>query len=188
MPAFAPHLSDREIWELVQFVVARAAAEEAMPIDARVAPARVRVPDFAYELAGAGQQTLSRRGAPTLVVLYSLPQSAKRLAALGDAHDLTHATVAVVAIPFSPKDAADNPLGSRTGADVASVYAMFVRTRDRPMPAHAELLVDASGFLRARWIGAPASDAKQNDAIAAAARQASMRPTAPAAPTHRHAG
>ena len=185
MPAFAPRLSDREIWELVQLLVARAAAQEATSIGARVAPARVPVPDFAYELAGAGQQTLLRRGAPTLVVLYSLPQSAKRLAALGDAHDLAHANVAVVAIPFSADRAAEHPLGSRADADVPSVYAMFARSGERAAPAHAELLVDAEGFLRARWIGVPASDARQDEAIAAAARQLEQRPGA-APPAHQH--
>jgi len=167
-------------------LVARAAAQEATSIGARVAPARVRVPDFAYELAGAGQQTLSRRGSPTLVVLYSLPQSAKRLAAFGDAHELMHANVAVVEIPYSRDGAVENPLGSRTDADVASVYAMFARSGERAAPAHAELLVDADGFLRARWIGVPASDAKQNDAIAAAARQLAQRPAAAAPPAHQH--
>jgi mono/diheme cytochrome c family protein len=188
MPAFAPRLSDAEIWELVQFVVACASAEAATPIGARVATARVRAPDFAYELAGAGQQTLMQRGAPTLIVLYSLPQSSQRLAALAQAHELVHANVAVVAIPLSPEDAADNPLGARTGADVASVYATFARMRARAPTAHAELLVDANGYLRARWLGVPASGANQTDAIAAAARQLARRPAAPAAPTHRHAG
>jgi putative copper resistance protein D len=186
MPAFAPRLADREIWELVQFITARAAAEAAMPIDTRIVRARMRVPDFAYERAGKGQQTLAQRGAPTLIVLYSLPLSAKRLAALAGAHELMHANVAVIAIPFSPNDAADNAPGARTDADVASVYAMFVRARDRPLPAHAELLVDANGFLRARWIGVPASDAKQNDAIAAAAAELARSPAAAKAPTHPH--
>ena len=186
MPAFAPRLSEREIWELVQFIAARAAAEAAMPIDPPAVPTHVRVPDFAYELPGAGQHTLMQRGAPTLIVLYSLPQSANRLAALADAHELMHANVAVVAIPFSPKDATDSPLGARTDAGVVSVYAMFVRTRARTLPAHAELLVDANGFLRARWIGLPASDARQNDAIAAAAAQVARRPAATEPPTHPH--
>jgi len=106
--------------------------------------------------------------------------------ALADAHELMHANVAVIAIPFSPKDAADNPLGTRIDADVASVYAMFARTAERTSPAHVELLVDANGFLRARWIGTPASDAKQNDAIIKAAAQLARQPAAGNAPTHRH--
>jgi putative copper resistance protein D len=190
MPAFSPKLPDDEIWSLVDLLAARSAADAAMSIGERVADARVRMPDFAYELADQGQRTLLGERTPALVVLYTLPASLARLQALASDHALAHGTLRVIAVALAPADARsdEGPLRARTSANVAAVYAPFARTRGRPPPAHAELLVDADGFLRARWLDVPGSDAKRNDAITTAARQSTTRPAVPAASVHRHGG
>jgi len=86
MPGFAPRLSDAEIWDLVQFLRAQSDAEAATALSNHVQPWRSAIvaPDFTFELAGQGQESLSqRRGSSiTLLVLYALPQSLPYLRAL----------------------------------------------------------------------------------------------------------
>lgn len=171
MPAFSPRHSDRDIWELVQFLIARASAQSATSIGADVASRSMsRAPDFSYELPGQGQRTLSGERTPALIVLYS-SESAARLAELASDHRLLHATLRVIAMPLPGTQASDggNPLTRAiVNPDVPAVYATFAATAEHAHPMHAELLVDANGIVRARWIGVPVKDADRDAAIAAA--------------------
>ena len=190
MPAFSPRLSDTQIWELVQFLVARSAADAARALGPRVArETRVAVPDFAYEPPGEAQQTLLAPGGPTLVVLYSLPQSSARVAEIAADHRLMHGALRIVAVPLPPavppRDE-DALLRTVTSADVGRVYAMFAAVYAKPAAIHAELLIDGAGWLRARWIGLPKSGIDRDAAIAAALEALPPAPAAPAA-SHHHA-
>lgn len=174
MPAFSPQLTDNEIWELVQFLVARASAEASRTLGSHVEPDSIsRVPDFTYELPQQEQQALSAPRTPALIVLYSMPGSRQRLAELASDHRIAHGSLRVIAIPLAGSEG-ENDANALTqivvDGDVAAVYAMFAgATRGRP--AHAELLVDGAGVLRARWSGLPADGADRDAGIVEATRQ-----------------
>ena len=187
MPAFAPRLSDVELWELVEYLVARSAAEASAAIDARIAPTGVRVPDFTYEVPQQGQQTLLAQRAPALIVLYSLPRSEPRLMALESDHALMHDGLRIIAVPLAAAGAASAGLPMQPIVDpaVGHIYAMFAGMRDGSTPLHAELLIDADGRLRARWLGLPGDDGKRNAEIAdAAKRLPKSAAKAPSGPMH----
>jgi putative copper export protein/mono/diheme cytochrome c family protein len=175
MPAFSPRLDDREIWELVQFLVARASADAATSLGSRMSGESMsRAPDFSYELPRQGQRTLYGVQAPALIVLYSLPKSGPRLAQLASDHRLMHANLRVIAMPM-PGSQTTGPDGALPRAivdpDVPSVYAMFAAVAGVEPPAHDELLVDAGGIVRARWTGLPGKEVDRDAQIAAAAQR-----------------
>jgi putative copper resistance protein D len=168
MPAFSSTLSNTAIWQVVQYLAARAHAEAARSIGARVfSGSSVRVPDFSYELAGS-QHTLLGERVPTLVVLYSLPASAERLARLAQDHRLAHAAVRIVAMPIDGSDGSGAFATARVEPNAGPVYAMFAMASDRTIPSHAELLIDANGLLRARWLGLPALATDRDEQVATA--------------------
>ncbi len=102
MPAFSPRLSDTEIWELVQFLVARSGAEAAMSLGPGPdANSMSRAPDFTCEVPDQGQRTLSEHRSPALIVMYSAPQSRNRLAELASDHRVLHGNLRIIAIPFA---------------------------------------------------------------------------------------
>jgi len=190
MPAFSPALSETRIWEVVQFLVARASAEAATSLGPRADVASMStVPDFSYERPAQGQRTLSAEHAPALILLYSLPQSRARLDELASDHRVLHGNLRVVAIPFAasqPQPAAETNalMQTRVDPEVASVYAMFARTTDGSQASHVELLVDGAGVLRARWIGPPARGSDRDAEILAAASELPEPPTMPAMMHH----
>ena len=131
----------------------------------------IAAPDFAFELAGRGQESLQRtQGNPvTLLVLYTLPQSLPYLRALAAETSAFKAIrLRIVAVPLSG-DA--NPLSVELGddggpivasaaADVITAYTMFARResdRANARPVQVDYLIDRQGYIRARWIGVPDS-------------------------------
>jgi putative copper resistance protein D len=173
MPGFAPRLSDAEIWDLVQFLRAQSDAEAATALSNHVQPWRSAIvaPDFTFELAGQGQESLSQqRGISiTLLVLYALPESLPYLRALAaETPAFGETGVRVIAMPLSETapsaDAGPRSDGGSivaiTSANVTTAYAMFARQDiDAPSaaPATVTFLIDRQGYLRARWIGVPDS-------------------------------
>jgi len=169
MPAFSPTLADAEIWELIQFLRAESAAEIAIPMFGSVKPWRpVEAPDFTLEAGSRAQETLRQiePDAVVVLVLYAVPKSLPRLAALVAAQpSFAKADARILAIPLpSSSVAADavDPAKSilaTTAPDVADVYSMFARSRadagSGPLE-HVEFLIDKHGYIRARWIGVPA--------------------------------
>jgi hypothetical protein len=99
-------------------------------------------------------------------VFYTLPQSAPRLRELASAEPGFQAARArVIAVPLGQSSTsggagtAGDPIFATTRPNVAAAYAMFARSSsDKGDSAleHAEFLLDAQGYLRARWIGVPA--------------------------------
>ena len=173
MPGFTPRLSDAEIWDLVQFLRAQSDAEAATDLSNHVQPWRFAIvaPDFTFELAGQGQESLSqRRGSSiTLLMLYALPQSLPYLRALAaETPAFGETGVRVIAMPLSATapSADAEPRGDGgsivaiTSTNVITTYEMFARRDiDAPSasPATVAFLIDRQGYLRARWIGVPDS-------------------------------
>jgi putative copper resistance protein D len=202
MPAFAPRVSDIEIWDLVMLLQARADAWEARSLSGVARAARVAAPDFAFERAGQPQETLHRQHADgaTLLVFYTLPESLPRLRALAaNQAAFAAARARIIALPLgAPATAAD--LGAAAAGDdsmlataapeVAGVYALFARGRgDAGAPGftHAEYLIDRAGDLRTRRIGAspPASEPTAG-LLAQIERLARETPRARVRPAHQH--
>lgn len=175
MPAFAPGLGDREIWELVQFVRAQSDAAAASALTSRAQPwlYAIAAPDFTFEVAGQGQESLQQtQGNPvTLLVLYTLPKSLLYLRALAAETSAFRAIgLRVIAMPLSgTANSAYVELGDHSGliaamaaADVITAYTMFARQDDDAAtagPAQMDYLIDRQGYIRSRWIGVPDSPA-----------------------------
>lgn len=181
MPAFSPPLADVEIWEIVQFLVARASADAAMSLGPRAsAQSMSRAPDFAYTVPPHAQRTLAGERKAALLVLYSTQASAARLAHLADNSRLAHAGVRVIPIPLGQRD--DE---ATEGSAVASVYRMFAGAARGEAPQHVELLVDANGIIRARWTGI-ASGTDRDAQIATAVQRLPAMSGAPGSAHHGH--
>jgi putative copper resistance protein D len=207
MPAFDATLSEDEIWGLVRFLGALSDSEAAQTMSASESPSRsIVAPDFTFEIAGQGQQSLARprESEMTLLVFYTLPQSLPRLQALQhDTRAYADHAIRVIAVRMtsaaspasSPQEAGaqvqavelPEAMRATTGPDVPAVYAMFARARKgEATAAHVEFLVDSGGFLRGRWIGVP-DDAKARTAEQLAQVEAIAREPPLAATEKRHA-
>jgi putative copper resistance protein D len=175
MPAFAPRLSDPEIWDLVQFVRAQSDAAAATALTNHAQPwlYAIAAPDFAFELAGRAQEPFQQtQGNPvTLLVFYTLPQSLPYLRALAaEASAFRAIGLRIIAIPLSgAANSAHVELGDdgdlivpTVPVDVITAYTMFAR-RDvdaaNARPVQVDYLIDRQGYVRARWIGVPDSPA-----------------------------
>jgi putative copper resistance protein D len=200
MPGFAPQLSDMDVWDVVQFLRAQAQAARAVTLTNRVEPRHaIEVPDFSFEIAGQGQASLKQRRANevTLLVFYTLPQSLPRLHELASAEPRFAAAGArVIAVPLGQSSTS---AGAGTAGDLilatarpnaAAAYAMFARRpSDKGDVAleHAEFLIDAQGYLRARWIGDPAAQTDRTVEILREIKQLDdERPRAPPPEEHAH--
>jgi len=178
MPAFSPAIADKDIWSLVRFLRAKADAEEAIGGDGeRNAPMwqPVAAPDFTFEFPDQGQESLQelRSGFAALVVFFTLPQSAERLAALSRAHHmLAREGLRTIALPVTGAAAPVKLEGVPesewifpiAGANVANAYAIFARDpgeHSEAPPAHMEFLIDRGGYIRARWLGLPDSESER---------------------------
>jgi len=202
MQGFASQLSDVDIWDLIQFLHAQADSDEAMAMTDRVEPWRpIVAPDFTFEISGGPQESLKQqRGRHvTLLVLYTLPQSLRRLGVLATAHHaFEEVGVRVIAVPFgtfstsvnagAAKD--DNAIFAIVNANVATAYTLFARqvvASSSATSAHTEFLIDRQGYLRARWIGVPDTAA---DRMAETHSQIELlnreRPHAPVSERHAH--
>jgi putative copper resistance protein D len=169
MPGFKDLLTEEERWDLINFLRALAAAEQARAMLPLAEPTPWFVaPDFAYGIGLGGGQALSDYRGRTIVhlVLFTLPRSIQRLEQLdADAGSIARAGARILAVPM--RDAA--PVYRRLGSDmptlpvavegseeIAETYAMFRRTLAAEglpaVPTHMEFLVDRQGYIRARWI------------------------------------
>jgi putative copper resistance protein D len=204
MPAFAPRLSDTEIWTVVQFLRALSDAEAAEVMNGTMQPARaVSAPDFTFEIVPRVQESLSQQRAKhtTLLVFYTLPQSSARLRALSGALPAyaAHGT-RIIAIPMQP-DTETEPASesvertgsilASVGADVAPAYAMFGRNPQQESGAgaddHVEFLIDDRAYLRRRWIGVPTAPEARTAAVLEQIDGIAQEPVAAAAPErHMH--
>src|SRR5579862_679608 len=213
MPSFSPQLSDNEIWEIVQFLIARASAEAAASIGPRVARESMsRAPEFTYELPAEGrpaapspkrpfggqrnseaasvrgsykQQTLLDESTPALIVLYTMPASAARLTELASYAHTVHGKLRVIAIASngSTKANTDHAIVS---AVVDDNVADVYRMFVGDKASHAELLIDKAGIVRARFAGVPANGAARDAQISAALKTLPQTSSMTMPMHHRH--
>jgi putative copper resistance protein D len=196
MPGFSPPLASDEIWSIVQFLQSLSDAASAVAPSGELV-AGPPAPDFSFELAGRGQQTLLPRdeSRDTLLVVYSLPESLSRLRSLASQRRaFDDERIRVLAVPGSAADAeaasAQTPGGESMLAiaapDVAKAYAMFA-ARDGVAGAslrHGEFLI-RDGRLRARWLGVPTLDGERNQDIWEMAEKVDREAPRPP-PSHMH--
>jgi putative copper export protein/mono/diheme cytochrome c family protein/peroxiredoxin len=169
MPGFGDRLSEGERWDLINFLRAGVAAEQAKTMSEDVEPGRaIAAPDFTFQIDRRAQETLNeQRGrSVVLLVLYTLPDSLARLNALREAGaELRRANVRVIAVPVHAAAASPDmdargslaPILALYEPGLVATYTLFGRTasaeRVLPIPTHLEFLIDRYGDLRARWLG-----------------------------------
>lgn len=157
MPGFADALSERQRWQVIAFIRARAAGVQPNILAPLVTPGPAPpAPDFVFEEAGT-QESLhaASESEPVLLVFYRLPGSLPRLEALAAAEShLAHAGLRLLAVPADaeaatrPKAAPPLPdFVATTGPETAAAYALFEGAGNGP----SEFLVDRASLLRARW-------------------------------------
>jgi copper resistance protein D len=189
MPAFGGVLDEGQRWHLINFVRALGSGETARKLGSSVALPELVAPDFTFAVGPTPPRALRdyRGRRIVLLVLYTLPASRDRLAALGQSYDgLVLRGVEIIAVP---RDAAPDairqlgdaprilfPIVTDGAREIAGAYDLFA-----PGP-HAELLVDRQGYLRARWTSPP----DPNQLLAGVDRLNAEPVTAPPADEHTH--
>jgi mono/diheme cytochrome c family protein/peroxiredoxin len=160
MPDFGGRLSEAQRWNVINFIRVLGAADESRRIGRQVELDRAWLvaPDFTISVGplapGALRDYRGRR--MVLLVLYTLPGSRARLAELArDYNMLSIIGVEVIAVSTTAAGDAISELGSSppvlfpvvtdANADIVATYRMFAPG------AHAELLIDRQGYIRATW-------------------------------------
>lgn len=163
MPGFGQRLSEEERWDLINYLRALGAADQARGLGPALAPPTVAAPDFAFSPGVGRTQTLrDHRGwAIVHLVLFTLPGSLRRLEALDHAWlQLGAAGARVLAVPMTAPEQVYRRLGLRAlniglavdgSEEIATTYLLFARDHRPEVPEHVEFLIDRQGYLRARW-------------------------------------
>jgi putative copper resistance protein D len=193
MPGFGDRLSEDDRWDLVNFLRALGAVRGARGLGASVSTARpwLVAPDFSFGVGPMQRALREYRGRrAVLLVLYTLPGSARRLEQIAAARSaLSGLGVEVIAVPT---DAAPDALRHLAGlspiffpvvtegaSDIVTAYRLFA---DAP---HAEFLIDRQGYVRTRW--ATADPTRDVEPLLADATRLTQEPlTAPAPEAHVH--
>jgi putative copper resistance protein D len=191
MPGFADRLAEDDRWDLVNFVRTLSAGYQARILTERVVPHAPWLPavDFAFTTPAGRSGTLKdyRRQSALLLVFYTLPASAPRLAQLASAQPaLQQAGAQWLAVPLDAAGTCPPQLAdcvSDGAVETARTYALLRRTlsnadaRDAaPVPAHMELLIDRFGYIRARWLPAEGEGWAKLDLLLAQAAALAAEP------------
>ena len=169
MPGFQEQLSETERWDLINFLRALSAAEQARGLGPVVEPAPWLVaPDFSFDLGvGSGETLKEQRGKAVVhLVLFTLPGSLPRLDRIDAAWETIGAAGArVIAVPMRGEaviyralglHALHTPVAVDGSPEITAAYTIFRRTLNAegvpPVPSHMEFLIDRQGYIRARWI------------------------------------
>jgi putative copper resistance protein D len=195
MPGFGERLSVEERWDLINFLRALAAAEQARRLGPTAEPKPSLVaPDFAYTRGvGESKSLKDYRGERLVVlVLFTLPDSGERLSRLSAAYErLLRAGAEVIGIPLGGERAIYRQLGSRLvlfpiavdgAADAAAAYALFRPDPEAPPPPHLEVLIDRQGYGRARWSPGDGAGWTDPDRLVAEVERLAREPALAAAP------
>ncbi len=174
MPPFAASLGPDERWDVINFLRALSAGDQARGLAGPVERERpwLVAPDFSFAVGPAPPRSLRdfRGRWMVLVVLFSLPESAPRMAQLAAAYpEIEFSGTEVVAIPVNGESRIITRLGGRPvilypvategAAEIVPTYALFSRTPGSSQdllavspPRHAEFLIDRQGYIRGRWV------------------------------------
>ncbi len=203
MPGFKDRISEEERWDLINFVRALSAAEQARSMAPLLERAWLVAPDLLYRsLRDENHSLKEHRGRSiVLLVLFTWPQSQARLAQLSRLHArLAGSGVEVLAVPRDPAAGrawlARAPFTVVTdGAEEAfAAYGLFRRSLseagmrpDAPLPPHMEFLIDRQGYIRARWIAQENTGWANTDILLGEIAQLNQeKPSAPAPEDHVH--
>jgi putative copper resistance protein D len=150
MPGFADKLNPDQRWDLINFLLARAAGvltDEVGPqISTTAAPP---LPDFAFERNGV-QNTLSQtlKNGPVLLVLFAAHAPRARLEQLARLEPrLAAAGLHLVAVAID-RSTTKVPLIVEVSDDVRAALGLF---RSRTDGGETELMLDRGADVRARW-------------------------------------
>lgn len=150
MPGFAGKLNPDERWNLINFVLARAAGALTNEMGSQITTAAAPpLPDFAFERNGA-QNTLSQtlKKGPALLVLFATRTPHARLEQLASLRSrFSAAGLQVVAVGLS-SSTGKGPLIVAVSDDVRAALALFRSSEDG---GETELMLDRGGNVRARW-------------------------------------
>lgn len=150
MPGFAGKLRPDQRWDVINFVLARAAGVLTRSTGSQISTATAfPLPDFAFEQNGA-QNTLSQvlKTGPALVVLFATDAPRERLEQLEKLKpQLASAGLHVLAVGLAPSSA-KGPLIVDASQDVRVALALFRSPKDG---GETELMLDRGANVRARW-------------------------------------
>lgn len=156
MPGFADKLSPDQRWDLINFVLARAAGTLTRRAGSQISTtAAFPLPNFAFEQNGS-QTTLGEllEKGPALVVLFASPAPRARLERLEKLQPrLAAAGLSVVAVALRQSTDTSPPTVEVSG-DVRAALALFRSPHDG---GETELLLDRGGNVRARWTAGEAA-------------------------------
>jgi len=166
MLPFGQTLSEDGRWDLINFLRALSAGEEARlltPLVQRDGP-RVVAPDFSYAVGPAPPEHVKdfRGRRMALVVLFSLPESRPRMEQLAAAYrQIELSGPEIIAVPMNADPEIIGRLGgtppilfpvvTESAADITTTYLLFSRGPGASAPSHVEFLIDRQGYMRARW-------------------------------------
>jgi mono/diheme cytochrome c family protein/peroxiredoxin len=181
MPAFGSQLEDTQRWRVINYLRALANAGFCSAITARVGGqvepgnAWLPSPDATVSVGPLPPTTLRelRGKRMVLLVLYSLPGSRARMSELAKHFGaLSILGVDVVAVqPQSSPDAIAElgqkppvlfPVVTEGNEDITETFRMFARGS-----AHAEMLIDRQGYIRAIWRSDRTGDMPETEVIQA---------------------
>jgi putative copper resistance protein D len=150
MPGFADKLNPDERWDLINFLLARAAGVQTDGVGPQISTtAAPPLPDFAFERNGA-QNTLSQtlKNGPVLLVLFAAHAPRARLQQLARLEPrLAAAGLHVVAVALD-RSTAKLPSIVEVSDDVRAALGLF---RSRTDGGETELMLDRGANVRARW-------------------------------------
>ncbi len=193
MPGFAAELDERERWDVINFIHARAGARQAALGPAVTPTAAPPAPEFFFSRNGS-EETLrhARERGPVLLVFYRFPSSRPRLRELaGMEGGLAASGLRLLAV--ANDRAAPDAVASGDQPDfiveadqqAAAAYALFAGSSRFE---HCEFLVGRAGFLRARWCADLPGGLADAHALAVAAEEAAALPLEAPVHTHAHGG
>ena len=159
MPGFADKLTPDQRWDVINFVLARAAAVQTKTASPQItSEAAPPIPDFAFEQDGA-QNTLRQtlKDGPVLLVVFAPPPPRARLEELQTLKPrLAAAGLQIIAVGVDAS-AEKSPLVFQISPDVRATLDLFRSPNDGGV---TELMLDRNGSVRARWT------ARQNGGLA----------------------
>jgi putative copper export protein/mono/diheme cytochrome c family protein len=150
MPGFADKLTPDQRWDLINFVLARAAGDLTDHVGPQISTtAAPPLPDFAFERNGA-QNTLSQtlKTGPVLLVLFASHAPRARLEELANLEPRLAATGSHVIAVALDRSTAKVPLTVELSDDVRATLRLF---RARTDDGETELMLDRGSNVRARW-------------------------------------
>ncbi len=165
MPAFDGRMSERQIWDVLNWLRAQAETEDAKDMGSTVQSGAIEAPNFTFQIDHDRQESLAdqRGNSGVLLVLFDPAESPDWVRALSKSQrELRQAGLRVIAIPTRAEGASaarlqdiEAPIIANFDRRITSAYAILAPANsnqdNRSAPKHAGFLIDRQGYIRARW-------------------------------------